>query len=529
MTRSLPSRPVVPRPLSRRGFLWGTFGLAAAGAAGGVLTGCSSDSTADAGTDPSATPSAGGRLRLGAAGAATETLNVLTATAITDYISIHALHDPMVSLAGDDIELRLAESIEPNADATEFTIRLRPDVTFHDGRPCTADDVRYSLAALADPEQSPNFSQYYADLDAANLTVVDARTLRLPLHRPRADFVEGGLATFSFVFPDGTSGDQWESGIGTGPFRLASGTGDGRLLERNPDYWDGTAMLDEVDIVAIADAETRLNALRGGEIDYAHAVSAAGAAGVENDAALTIVRGGAANSQALTFEMNTGLPPFDDPDVRLAMKLLVDRQALIDTVLFGQGVVGNDIVGHDLVGFNSDLAQREHDVERARALLSGAGVSEVTLRVAELAPGLTDAADLLVEQAAEAGLTVTVESADPATYFADFETLMSTPFQAIPWVNRPAATHIAAFTGSAGGFNVTGVGGEEYDGLLTRMQATVDPDDRQAALDEIQAYLWEHGGDLVWGYAEQLDAVAAGVDGLRYSQSIPLLDQVTMA
>ncbi len=494
-----------------------------------MLTGCSSDGTADAGTGSDSTPTAGGRLRVGAAGAATETLNVLTATAFTDYISIHALHDPLVSLTGDQIELRLAESIEPNADATEFTLRLRPDIAFHDGRPCTADDVRYSLASLADPEQSPNFSQYYADLDAANLTVVDERTLRIPLHRPRADFIEGGLATFSFIFPDGTSGDQWESGIGTGPFRLSSGTAEGRVLERNPDYWDGTALLDEVEIIAIADAETRLNALRGGEIDYAYAVSAAGAAGVEGDESLTIVRGGAANSQALTFEMNLGLAPFDDADVRLAMKLLVDRQALIDTVLFGEGTVGNDVVGHDMVGFNAELSQRELDVERARTLLSDAGVSEVTLRVAELAPGLTDAANLLVEQAAQAGLTVTVETADPATYFADYETLMSTPFQAIPWANRPAATHIAAFTGSTGGFNVTGVGGQEYDDLLTRMQATVDADDRQTALDEIQAYLWEHGGDLVWGYAELLDAVVTGVDGLRYSQSIPLLDQVTMA
>lgn len=515
----------------RRGLLRGALGVAALAGAGAALSAC-----ATPGTEGAARAGAGrlrgGRLRLAAAGAAAQTLNVGTASGMTDYIAMFALYDSLALLRGDRIVSQLAESIEPNADATAYTVRIHPGVRFHDGRRCTAADVRYSLATLADPRRSPYYSQFYADMDAANLKVVDERTLRIPLRRPRADFIEGGLGTFSPVFPEGTKGARWEQGIGSGPFRLAE-PGDSaatgrRVLARNDDYWGKAALLDEVEVSTIADAEARLNALRGGQIDYAYAISPAGAAAAEGDSSVAIVRGGPANSQALTLEMNIGHAPFDDPDVRLALKLLVDRKALVDTVLFGQGRVGNDLIGQGLVGFNQTIQRRERDVGRARSLLRSAGVSKLTLRSAELVPGMTDAAKLFVEQAAEAGLTVTIEPAAADTFFADIQTVLATPFQAISWTNRPAATHVAAFTGSEGAFNVTGITGAPYDRMLTDMQATVDPAERQAGLDELQAHLWEHGGDLVWGLAEQLDATLPGVEGVGYAQSLPRLDEISM-
>ncbi|WP_162451416.1 ABC transporter substrate-binding protein [Phytoactinopolyspora mesophila] len=519
-----------PRP-SRRTLIRGTLGFAALATAG-PLAACGSDDTPATSETPAQSPgsggASGGRLRLGAAGAATPTLNVLTATGMVDYIAMFSLYDSLAVLRGDQIELQLAESFEANADATEFTVGIRSDATFHDGRPCTAHDVRYSLATLADPDQSPNFSQFYSDLDVANLDVIDEHTLRIALHRPRADFVTTSLATFSMIFPADTAGEQWEEGIGSGPLRLASSSGGSYVLERNPDYWGEPAFLDEVELIAINDAETRLNALRGGEIDYAHSISPAGAAVIERDDSLAVVRGGPANSQTFALEMNVNQAPFDDPGVRLAMKLLVDREALVETVLFGQGVVGNDLMGQGLVGFNTDIPQRERDLDEARSLLETAGVSEVTLRVAELAPGMTDAATLFAEQAAEAGLTITLETADADTFFADYETLMSTPFQSVLWINRPAATFTSIFTGSAGSFNVTGMGGPEYDALLDELHSSLDEETRQVHLDEIQRELWDRGGNLLWGFAEQLDATVPGVEGITYVQSLPRLGQLRM-
>lgn len=509
------SAPGVAR-VGRRGVLRGVLGAAALSAVGGPLSACSAESA-----------TAGGRLRLAAAGAALETLKLPAASAMTDYIAMFGLFDPLVVLRGDRIENRLAAEIEPNGDATEYTVTLRSGVQFHDGRPCTATDVKYSLSTLADPKTSPNYAQFYGDLDVANIKVVDEQTVRVPLHRPRADFVEASLATFSLVFPDGTSEKDWEKGIGTGPFQLVSSGDRARVLRRNQDYWDDVAKLDEVEILSITKAETRMKALRGGKIDYAHAVSPADAAAAGSS--VRIVRGGPSNSSMMSLHMNVNQKPFDNPDVRLAIKLLVDRPAMIDTVLFGRGTIGNDVVGQGLAGFNEDLPQRERNISKAKALLEKAGVGTVTLHVAELAPGMTDAARLFAEQATEAGLTVELKKEAADSYFSDMQTVLNTPFQAMFWVNRPAATHLAGFTGSRGGFNVTGIGGTKYDQMLDDMQATVDDARRQRALEKLQRHLWEYGGDVVWGLAEQLDATAPGVSGIKYTQGLPRLDLLSLA
>lgn len=510
--------------LTRRSFLRGTAGAAALVAAAGPLAACAGATTPAAG-------STGGLLRIAALGAPADALNILTSSGTVDYMAMWSLYEPLVRLTGEKVEPVLAESIEPNADATGYTIRVREGVTFHSGRPLTATDVRYTLATLADPKRSPTFARTYADLDVAGMKVLDARTLTVPLKRPRADLVDGVLTNFSLVFPDGTTDDKWAAADGTGPLRLAAEqpSGGGRTLERNPGFWGSAARLDRVEITSVSDPATRLNALRGGEVDFAHAISPAGAASIAGDPSVQVLRGGAANSQAMTLEMNVTKKPFDNPDVVRAIRMLVDRRALVDTVLFGQGQLGNDLVGKGLVGYDASIAQRTRDVATARTLLAGAGVSRIELKVADLVPGTADAAKLIVEQAAEAGLTITVQSAPADSYFADFAALLSTPLQSFYFVNRPPVSNIALYTGSGSGFNTTGEASPEYDALLRRVQSTVDAGARQRALDAVQQYLWDRGGQLVWGFGEHLDAAAPGVGGVTYDQSLPLLGGVSFA
>lgn len=508
--------------LPRRAFLRGAVGAAALIATPGVLAACGGG----AGAAPVT-----GVLRVGAPSSPTDALNILTSTGSVDYMAMWSLYDPLVRLAGDRVEMVLAESIEPNAAATAYTLRIRDGVHFHSGRPLTAADIAYTLRTLADPKRSPNLAPPLGDLDVANIKVGDPRTLHVPLTRPRADLVEGVLTSFSLVFPDGTTDDKWAAADGTGPYRLAAGQpgGGGRTLERNPAYWGPAPQLERVEIIPIADPTTRLNALRGGEIDFAHGISPAGAATLASDPSVKVLRGGVANSQAMTLEMNLTKAPFTDPNVVLAMKLLVDRQALVDTVLFGNGQPGNDLVGKGLVGYASGIPQRTRDVERARTLLAGAGVSTLDLKVADLVPGTADAAKLIVEQAAAVGLTITLQSVPADTYFADYTAVLSTPFQSYYLLNRPAVSSMALFTGSGSGFNTTGVGGPAYDPLLQAVQATADPAARQQALAAAQRYLWEHGGEIVWAFGEHLDAVVPAVGSVTYNQSLPLFATITMA
>ena len=173
----------------------------------------------------------------------------------------------------------------------------------------------------------------------------------------------------------------------------------------------------------------------------------------EQDNPDIVVERSTLGSTGLGFVMNTSFPPFDDPRLREAMKLAIDRQGMVNGVLLGQGEIGNDLMGKGLVGYNDSLPQRTRHLEQATALFSAAGISELSLSASEVAPGLLASSELLVGQLAEAGVTLTIEEVPADAYFSDFERVLSTPLQTMYFVNRPAAVHLATFVGSASAFN----------------------------------------------------------------------------
>jgi peptide/nickel transport system substrate-binding protein len=422
-----------------------------------------------------------------------------------------------VRLVNGRIELSLAESIEPNRDATQWTIRVRPDVTFHDGRPLTSEDVAATFRLIGDPEKNQN-AALFTDLDLAAIKALDGRTVRVPLKRARGDFVEGILALSSPVYPAGVS--DFAKPVGSGPFRLVSSQPGGPVeLVAYKDYWGGVPSISELEIRPINDPEARLNAVRAGQIDYAIGITPTGAATAATDGNVQVIRGGAASSNALIFAMNVTQSPFDDPDVRMAFRLAIDREALIESVLFGQGEIGNDIAGKGLPGYNDALPQRRRDVPQARKLLADAGVTEVTMRAADVVPGLVDAAGLYARQLGEVGVELKIDRAAADSYFDDFERVLSTPFQTFFEVNRPAVANIVTFTGSGSDFNITGIADRAYDAKLGQAFATVDDAQRAERIKEVQQILYERGGEIVWAFAEQLDASRPGIQGVQPSSS----------
>lgn len=500
--------------ISRRGFLRYAAGGAALLSLPGLLSACGGE----AGTESGART---GLLRVAGTAASTADLNPLQGggghTGL-DYVVATQRFDQLVLLKTGNIELSLAESIEPNADATQWTIRVRDGVTFHDGKPLTAQDVVYSLRLLGDPQRNQN-AALLRDLDLPELRVVDDRTVQVPLTRARGDFVDGILSLQSLVFPTGLS--DFSTAVGSGPFKLASyRSGAPAEMTRNEDYWAGAPSIGELEIRGIDDPAARLNAVRGGQIDYALAITAVGAVSTERGDDVTIVRSGAGS--ALMFAMNVTLPPFDNPAVREAFRLAIDRQALIDSVLFGQGVLGNDVPGKGLPGYNDALPQRSRDVDRARRLLADAGVTNVAMRAADLQPGLVDAAGLYARQLDEVGVEVTIDEAPADSYFNDYERILSTPFQAFYAENRPAAVNIVTFNGSQADFNITGFGDREFDAKIAEAQATVDDTRRTERFKEVQRILYERGGEIVWAFSEQLDAARNGVEGVQQTQGVPL-------
>lgn len=530
---------------SRRRLLKLTAGSMMSLAIAPVLIGCSDDEdptptatseNGGGGGDPTATqaaaaterpePMGGGRVRIAAGGSATEVFNPFNNSGSAGFGGFYHVYDSLAWLVGSEVQLGVAESIEPNEDGTVWTIVLK-EATFHDGSPLTSADVAYTLRTVADPAQAPTLAGGFSIMDVDNITTPDDRTVVVPLNVPRGDFLDAELSLWSIVVPEGSLGG--EGAIGSGPYKLeAFEAGSSTRMVRNDDYWGTPGLLDELEIIVINDPTARLNALKGGEVEFAWEVTPAAAKAEEGNDDVVINRGGTPNSRALGFAMNTLLPPFDNPDAVRALKLAVDRQAFVNTVLLGFGEIGNDLVGKGLPGYADGIPQTERDVEQATALFASAGVTELTMLTGEVTAGAVAASELLVQQLAEVGVTLTLDELPADQYYADFARLFSTPLQTAWFINRPADTHLTSFTGSNSGFNITGLAGEEYDGLLANAQSAVDRDERQGIVQAAQQYAFDNDGLVIWGYQEDLNASVPQLSGVTYTQSVPLFHSASL-
>ncbi len=493
--------------------------LTAAAAAVAPLAGCSGNKEETPGQQ--AGPAL---LRVGAFdGTNTAGLDPRTASNGASLIVMRHVYDSLMLLTEEGYQLSLAESVEPNADATSWTIRIRDGVTFHDGRPVTSEDVIFSIRTLATPPS--NRASVYKDVNAAGLKAVDKRTVEVPLKQPRGDFREAVLVVYSPILPNGTT--DFSKGIGSGPYRMAGSDAQTVQLVATGTHWSGKTSVGELRVTRIADTAARLNAIKGGQIDYAVQISATGAKTEEAAKTVAVHRGGAANSNALSFAMNMQLKPFDDPRVRRAVRLAADRQALVDKALLGYGTVGADVVGKGLPGYAKAVADRRRDLDTAKRLFSEAGITALTMRAGEIVPGMMAAARLFAQQLAEAGVTLTIEEAPADTYYADLKKLSTYPFQTFWYANRPAALHYAAVTAPGASFNVIGTG-PDYHKRLAQAQATVENSARASAFEALQMEMYESGGDLVWGYQEALDASQQKISGVARAASIPTFTRTSM-
>ncbi len=491
--------------LNRRGFLGlaGGLGLAA-------VAGCGSDG----GSGSAAQPKTGGRLRaVYAGGGAKEVLDPHVQSLFVDIARHKAIYEKLVELGPDLKPLpRLAEKWEPDAQAATWRFTLR-DATFHDGQKLTSEDVLYSLARIADPTAPERVAQSsLASLDLKRCKAIDKQTVELVLTAPNAEFpaLLAGIGTQ--IVRDGFKDPT--KPIGTGAFKYVSfEAGRSMVASRYDDYWDGAARLEELHILS-ADAEARANALQGGQAEYANDMTATFARTAEAGRTAKIVAAKGSTTQA--FVMKVDQAPFDNPDVRLAFKLLADRQRLVDVVLAGRGVVGNDLFGKGFQYYPTDLPQRERNLEEAKALLKKAGLQnkEVEFLSADASAGFVEAATLFAEQVNEAGVVkLKVHTGSAQTYAKDLLT------QGAIGSHRSGAMPIPQYITdrllSKSPFNVTHWREPEFDSAFASAQVVTDEAARAAKYGELQKTLRDDGGIIAWGHPDYLVAVSAKVQGVE--------------
>lgn len=497
--------------MHRRQFLKLLAAATAVTAASPVLAACSSDNS---GSDKNASNNASKNLRIAAIGGPGEGLNINEAMSTATWAALYAVYESLVIAGEDKPSFQLAKSIEPNEDATVWTVSLRENPQFSDGSPVTAQDVISSLQVVI---KHPMHGITFADVDADKMKVINESTLEIPLKRPRADFVGSVLGVNSLVYKNGDA----NTGIGSGPYVVESGdSGQGWKLKANEHFPANRRVSDTLEVQVIADADARLRAVDSGAVDLALDLPATAARTLKTAEAWSP---GPADSKALLFVLNTKVKPFDDPEVRKAAKLALDRKAMADLVFDGMGTPGADVPGLGFGDYPADISEAKRDVETAKRIFKDKGVTQLTLVTADFTPGMNDGADLAAKQFGEAGVKVTVEKRDPTTYFADMQALRQLPLFASYFVNRSLQSALPFLTGSNAMFNLSGFGTTgDWDARLAAAQAEMDDAKRAKLLEELALEMQAEGGELLWGYANEVHGRVAGVPDLPISQSVAI-------
>ncbi|HET9422848.1 MAG TPA: ABC transporter substrate-binding protein [Nocardioides sp.] len=467
--------------------------------------------------------SAGGTLIHGATGGGTkDTLDPHQPVQAADIARCCNLYEPLLFWNNDyQLEPALAESVEASNDAITWTVTMRPDVTFHNGQPVTANDAWLSIRRVADPKAPLSAGgQLSQIIDFESSKVVDDQTLEIVLNTPYA-ILDSLLAEYTLGIIPGGEFDP-ANPVGTGPFKYESfQAGKTSTFKKYTDYWGDAAFLDELVIQDFTDDNAKVNALQAGQIQtvdnlpYNLVETIEGAGG-----GVLIAEGG----QWVPFTMRVDQAPFDDVRVRQAMRLIVDRQAMIDQTLSGYGSLGNDLYAPLDVAYASDLPQREQDIDQAKSLLAAAGQDGLQVElftgddISSVAPA---AANLFAEQAKEAGVEVKVTKKTP---FYDDDYLSYTFAQDF-WNTRnyiPQAV-VGTFPPEQGGtYNETHWDSAEHRDLVNAAAKELDEAKRNDLLHQAQEIEYEEGGLIIWGFRQQVDAYGANVQGLEPSKYLPL-------
>jgi peptide/nickel transport system substrate-binding protein len=442
-------------------------------------------------------PKKGGRIRLGLGlGSTTDTLDPATYNDTYMQVVGFGFRNCLTEVSNDDELIpELAESWEASDDATQWTFKLRQGVEFHSGKTLDAEDVIVSVQHhRSEVSKSPakGILEPIAEIKKdGNDTVI------FTLNEGNADFPFLLSDYHIGICPAKDGAMDWQSGDGTGSYTLdAFEPGVRSYLKRNPNAWkEDQAFFDEAEVLSIIDVNARTSALTTDEVDVIDRVDLktadrlARAPGVrleETEGTLHYV-----------YSMMCDRAPFDNPDVRLALKYAIDREELLQKLLYGHGYVGNDHpIGKSNRYYAHDLPQRPYDPDKARFHLKKAGLDSLTvpLSAAETAfAGATDGAILYKEQAAKAGITLDVTREPNDGYWSNVWNVK--PWTASYWSGRVTEDWVFSQTYAAGvPWNETHWNNARFNELLKLARAELNTDKRREMYYEMQQLCSDDGG-----------------------------------
>ena len=399
-----------------------------------------------------------------------------------------------------------------------MAVRLRDGVEFHHGKTMTPADVMFSLAKVTDPKKPGSGGTELAKfLDLKNSKIVDQKTILLQLSAPYAvldqllaEYTVGILPTdFDVSHP-----------VGTGPFTYQRFV-PGQLSQFNrfDNYWDGPAFVDELIIYDFADDAAKVNALLAGQVQSIDNLPSYVVNTIDQQGASPLI---SETGAWVPFTMRVDVAPFSDVRVRQALRLIVDRQQMIDQALNGFGILGNDLYSPFDPVFASDLPQRVQDIDQAKSLLDAGGPVGPGRRAGHLQRGGRGRGGVgqPVRPAGEAR-----RGQRPAEQGRP-QRLLRRPLPVLEL--RPGLLEHPQLPPAGG--RVLGQGrdvqrdalrGPEVHGADRPGQAGAGREQAQGLLHAAQEIEFNTGGFIVWGFKRQLDAYSNLVQGLQPHRYLP--------
>lgn len=452
------------------------------------------------GTHAKAEPKRGGTYRVGQHdGNSSDTLDPGLLQSNFEISLVHTIRSFMTMINPDGTlgpDLAMEWSATP--DAKEWTFVLNPNATFHSGPKVTANDVIASM----------NHHRGDDTTSAAKALLTSVEEIRdngdhsvtFVMSGPNAD-LPWLLTDYHLpICPANEDGTiNWQSGDGSGPYRVLNlDFGVGATFERFEDWHGEGAYFDAVEFQVINDPNARQTALITGDVDAASLLENRTLALLERNPDIEVDN--VASGQAITMPMHCDTAPFDNVDVRMALKLAIDREDIVEKITYGAATVGNDFHHSPAMPyFPEGIPQREYDPEQAGALWRKAGMEgqTVTLSTAEsITTGAVDAAILYSEHAREAGINIRVQREPNDGYWADV--WLVKPWCMVTWGARPTpdVMYTLAYKSDAA-WNESRWQNERFNELLLQGKGELDDEKRAEIYAEMGRISRDDGGTVI--------------------------------
>lgn len=459
---------------------------------------------------------------------------------------LQQIYEGLVGWGEDNLpQPRLAERIDIEDGGKTYVFTLRDGIKFHNGRPITAEDFKWTMTRnLQKGVNSPVAQQYLSDIVGVNevargqakeisgVEVRDPKTLVIRLDKPRPYFLGKLTYLVAAVLPaESVPFDKEISDVsqmvGAGPFKVAKYVPDQIVvLEPNPDYWDGKPEIDRIERPIILDASTRLNKYKGGELDLVQ-LERQDIAGIQKDPEL-IKHLKFFDRPAIWYvAMNQqAFPPFKDVRVRRAFAMAIDKDPIVKDLLGGINTVANSIVPPGVPGHRTDAKFLPFDPEAAKRLLAeagfpgGKGFPPVELNFREARPDIRIVAEAVAGQLKQnLGIDVSLKTSEWGAYLEKWNKGNVIPFYHMRWAADylDPENFLSFMLATYGPENKLGYSNPEFDALCREADSIMDWDRRKELYARAEDIVLQDAPWIPIYFQRDAELIRPRVAGLRES------------